>query len=86
MYTVCRSDASKLLFQPGYLKVLKSMALSGQLQQYNIRSVVWRVRERGGREEGSEGEREKERGREVERVEVWGGANCLSSNHTYPSF
>ena len=60
-----RSDASKLLFQPGYLKVLKSMALSGQLQQYNIRSVVWRVRLRerergrvGGREGGREGERE----------------------------
>jgi hypothetical protein len=37
------SDASKLLFQPGYLKVLKSMAISGQLQLYNIRSVVWRL-------------------------------------------
>lgn len=37
------NDASRLLFQSGYMKVLKSMALSGQLQQYNIRSVVWRL-------------------------------------------
>ena len=43
-----RGDSSKLLFQLGYLKVLKELALSGQLQLYNIRGVCWRVRE-GGR-------------------------------------
>ena len=39
----CRGEASHLLFQPGYVQVLKQMALSGQLQMYNIRSVAWRV-------------------------------------------
>ena len=39
----CRADSSKLLFQAGYVQVLKQMALSGQLQQYNIRSVCWKV-------------------------------------------
>ena len=39
----CRADSSKLLFQAGYIQVLKQMALSGQLQQYNIRSVCWKV-------------------------------------------
>ena len=33
-----------MLFQPGYIKVLKELALSGQLQLYNMRSVCWRVR------------------------------------------
>lgn len=36
-------EASQLLFQPGYIHVLKQMALSGQLQMYNIRSVAWRL-------------------------------------------
>ena len=40
---LCRADSSKLLFQAGYIQVLKQMALSGQLQQYNIRSVCWKV-------------------------------------------
>ena len=38
-----RGEASQLLFQPGYIHVLKQMALSGQLQKFNIRSVAWRV-------------------------------------------
>ncbi len=38
-----RNEASRLLYQSGYFKVVKEMALSGQLQQYNIRSVCWRV-------------------------------------------
>ena len=69
--TCLRSDASKLLFQPGYLKVLKSMAISGQLQLYNIRSVVWRVR-RGRGDKGREGGRDggaEEGGREGGRKE-----------------
>ena len=45
-----RGDSSKLLFQLGYLKVLKELALSGQLQLYNIRGVCWKVREDGRRE------------------------------------
>ena len=40
---IARVEASQLLFQPGYLHVLKQMALSGQLQMYNIRSIAWRV-------------------------------------------
>ena len=43
LYFVARGEASHLLFQPGYLHVLKQMALSGQLQMYNIRSIAWRV-------------------------------------------
>ncbi|XP_064397885.1 TBC1 domain family member 5-like [Halichondria panicea] len=37
------NEASRLLYQSGYFKVVKEMALSGQLQQYNIRSVCWRL-------------------------------------------
>ena len=40
---VSRNEASQLLFQPGYIQVLKQMAMSGQMQMYNIRSVAWRV-------------------------------------------
>ena len=42
-FLLLRNEASRLLYQSGYLKVVKEMALSGQLQQYNIRSVCWRV-------------------------------------------
>lgn len=38
-----RGEASQLLYQPGYIHVLKQMALSGQMQMYNIRSVAWRL-------------------------------------------
>ena len=38
-----RSDGCKLLFQDGYLEVLKNLALSGELQKYSIRGVCWKV-------------------------------------------
>ena len=40
---VRRSDGTKLLCQPGYLKVLKQFALSGDMFKFGIRSVCWKV-------------------------------------------
>ena len=39
-----RSDGTKLLCQPGYLKVLKQFALSGEMFKFGIRSVCWKVK------------------------------------------
>lgn len=38
-----RNDWCKLLFQDGYLKVLKQFALSGELQRSNIRAICWKL-------------------------------------------
>eukprot|EP00731_Ephydatia_muelleri_P014079 Em0007g1389a len=37
------SDGTKLLCQPGYLKVLKQFALSGEMFKFGIRSVCWKL-------------------------------------------